>query len=779
MIEHMRRLGRAVLLTCCTIAGATALGQWTQPQPLNSYASRDVGYLNNTPDVATNGVGNWVTIWRDVDGLFAAHSSDVGASWSSPVSIDIEGVPAVPYPGSTAAVSYAGGNVWVVLWLIPGADESANVTYMSRSLDNGQTWSSRTAVSTGPMESAFDLVSDKNGTLLFYSYSRILRSTDSGQTWAATQVPVAPGNTRNSRIASAGNNKWLMAISAYTGDYTDAPGSVFAFLSVDNGATWGNEKLVYTGATRFHSITVGDVGAVGNNLAIVALSHRDEFPDLKIIASVNGGGAWADVSATGEQQKVGRNSSVAIASSGIGKWTIVGNRRSGGLYTPQEIVWTRTETFPTGWTNLAVVSGNPAAFQLLSAIASDDNGDIVAVYNTNANSLQDLEAVHSTDHAATWSNPVYADTTTLDKAPRFDDEDVNLSVADNGTMMAIWRATQSSPADIHIARSINNGVSWEAARAISAGVGGNGERLYPEAIANGSGRWTAIWTSSFVYYFTNSFDDGLTWSTPEPLNATAYGANGSGTFILSRYMSTGNYAIYRSGDAGLTWSAPFMILPQPGAIVHSSGSNWFLFSTNNEFFTSADDGLTWTKRVSTNVPQRDSMIISDHKGKVVAAYSERQPPRDEFFVKISRDNGISWSPARPVNSFNNDLGYSYSAFLYDVEFASHGRLVAVWPEHVPLAGGSDPDFFTGEYIVKMSISSNDGISWTPPRDVADKGYYLQSPSLAIAAGNVFVAWEERNAQDAVGNPYGDDYDIFYSTSRMPGPASAQDWQLYE
>ena len=72
---------------------------WTEPLQLNSEHVRAQGF---EPDLATDGQGNWVVIWKGTDYyLQSAHSSDNGVSWSveSPIIREIVHEPRITYDG--------------------------------------------------------------------------------------------------------------------------------------------------------------------------------------------------------------------------------------------------------------------------------------------------------------------------------------------------------------------------------------------------------------------------------------------------------------------------------------------------------------------------------------------------------------------------------------------------------------------------------------------------------------------------------------------------------
>lgn len=119
---------------------------WTPPSWLNTNASSDM-QSDYFPHVATNGHGNWVTVWQtreDIGGagtdmdLFVARSTDGGVSWSDPALLNLNA--AVDGVGDYyPRVVSDGAGRWVGVWqsYTTGSDGDVSFTYSD---DNGLTW---------------------------------------------------------------------------------------------------------------------------------------------------------------------------------------------------------------------------------------------------------------------------------------------------------------------------------------------------------------------------------------------------------------------------------------------------------------------------------------------------------------------------------------------------------------------------------------------------------------------------------------------------------------
>ncbi len=95
---------------------------WTPPAPLNSDAATDVGHdaFDTRPQVTTDGLGNWVAVWSSKDDVgytdvMLSRSTDSGATWSDPLPLNTN---AATDWGSDQAPQIAtdGLGNWVAVW---------------------------------------------------------------------------------------------------------------------------------------------------------------------------------------------------------------------------------------------------------------------------------------------------------------------------------------------------------------------------------------------------------------------------------------------------------------------------------------------------------------------------------------------------------------------------------------------------------------------------------------------------------------------------------------
>jgi len=144
---------------------------WSAPAALNQNAATDVG-TDAFPSVATDGKGTWVAVWMSTDPLggppsvdfdvLVARSTDGGSTWSMPV--PIAGAAAgAGFDGSPTIGVDAAGN-WLVAW--HSTQDSGTEVVVTRSSDDGATWTLPTAISGGGTHTRPMLATPRAGTWL-------------------------------------------------------------------------------------------------------------------------------------------------------------------------------------------------------------------------------------------------------------------------------------------------------------------------------------------------------------------------------------------------------------------------------------------------------------------------------------------------------------------------------------------------------------------------------------------------------------------------------------
>jgi len=143
-------------------------GTWTTPVPLNTNAASDGGY-DGHPQVTTDGVGNWIAVWfswddlggtigNDGDILFA-RSADNGVTWTDPAPLNTNAASDSGSDRSPQVTTDGAGN-WIASWFswddlggTIGTD--ADILY-ARSTDAGASWTDPAPLNTNAASDSGD-----------------------------------------------------------------------------------------------------------------------------------------------------------------------------------------------------------------------------------------------------------------------------------------------------------------------------------------------------------------------------------------------------------------------------------------------------------------------------------------------------------------------------------------------------------------------------------------------------------------------------------------------
>ncbi len=762
------------MLIAAIVYPAAAFGQgaprWSVPAPLNSYATIDEGSEDTNVKIATDGNNRWVAVWGGTNGVLSALSSDNGATWSSPQVISTS--PPASFeqkPVNAISIVYAGQSTFVALW-----QEDAG-TYVSRSLDSGNTW---TIAELSVINAVRDADTDSSGTVIVASDTGLFRSEDFGVSWAPIE---SPGSTSPRKIAYRGDGKWFLASTG---------GGNFFSTSADNGETWTDPQQLSGPAL--------DIACNGDTLVVASykldLLEQNDMANLYFIYSKNGGATWDE---TPELDSLATrfvaDDTVTLDVNAVGNWLVAAQLN-------QDIAVMQA-TDPAGpWTPLTVRAAEGGASESKPAVTIDDAGKTLVSYQVLSPSTlypsdSDIKAIYSTNAGTSWTAPALVNSYGTSDLPTLHDGDVTITFGENGRALATWRV---GIAGSMVARSFDYGHTWSAAIAIPAVAGlvpdTGGARASRDSLGfwegrpflgyRGDGEWYSVFRYDLGKMFTKSSDHGNTWSSPAPIVAdTIAGNRESGTLVKTSVADPNQptYEVARLAKGASVWSTAATIPHDPAHVIHSGGNDWMLLTRDAHLYVSDNDALSWQETPVVNSPPEIAEISSDGEGTLIAVWNDgewgnHEQPALANYVSRSTDNGRTWSTPKVLVANQYNL---YGAGSVRAASAGDNKWIAVW--------NSTPGNLDSNRNLACSVSYDDGITWSAPHPCPlEQLFPSDSPVfLNIAAGqngNVIVSWHRSVPAGIYDFPgeYGYDGDLFYSTAYLnAAPAAAEDWQLFD
>ncbi len=286
--------------------------------------------------------------------------------------------------------------------------------------------------------------------------------------------------------------------------------------------------------------------------------------------------------------------------------------------------------------------------------------------------------------------------------------------------------------------------------------------------------WSDVRDGNSEIYFKRSLDAGMTWEpdvrlTDDPLISALPSILVDGAVIHVAWFDTragmNNYEIYykRSTNAGETWGADTRLTVDSAISWYQSlavtGSNLHVVwretrDGNYDVFykRSTDRGLSWG--ADTNLTQAsgssENPCITACGDKLhVLWFDNRDGGAYEIYYKRSTDQGLSWEPDVRLTY---DAGVSFGPCAVARDSMVH----VIWQ-----------DSRDGNWELYYTRSRDYGATWDPETRLTNAAQTSESPSVAVSARNVHVAWWDNRD----GN-----YEIYCKTSTdrgMTWPADAR------
>ncbi|MBI4559051.1 MAG: carboxypeptidase regulatory-like domain-containing protein [Candidatus Hydrogenedentes bacterium] len=550
---------------------------WTPAAPLNTNAETDTGG-DWTPQLTANGAGTWIAVWESEDSLSGtigtdydilyARSTDNGLNWTPPTHLNTNA-------GSdtrgdwTPQLTTDGNGTWIAVWfsadslsLTGGVD--SDVLY-ARSGDLGLTWTtpallSANATGGGGADWYAQLTTDASGTWMAVWQSRdslgatiggdidilYARSVDDGLNWTGPAPFNANASSDGStngdpQLTTDGTGTWIAVWESADslGDSIGLDGDILYARTTDNGLNWTPPAPLNTNADS-------DTGG-------------DWTPQL----TTNGTGTW------------------------IAVWESE-NSLGGTIGTDYDILYTRSTDNGLTWTPPAPLNANAptdTGFDGAPELTTDMAGTWIAVWWSDE-SFQgtigtdwDILYARSVDKGLTWTAPAPLNANAISDTGV--DWNAQLTTDGAGTWIVVWQSDDSlqgtvgSDWDILFARSGDDGMTWTAPAQLNANAAtDSGHDEQPQLTTDRAGSWVAVWHSAdslnatigtdYDILYARSVNNGLTWTTPAPLNANAASDVGGDSQPQLTRDDGGNWiAVWQSWDSlggaiGADWDIFFV-----------------------------------------------------------------------------------------------------------------------------------------------------------------------------------------------------------------------------
>jgi len=777
---------------------ADAGGTWTAPAPLNTNAASDSGH-DYFPQVTTDGVGNWVAVWRSSDSLgetigtdydiLVSRSTDAGTTWTAPA------------PLNTNADSDAGSD-WYPQVTTDRAGNWVAVWHSSDSL--GQTI-------------------DTDGDIL------VSRSSDAGVTWTApaplnTNAGSDSGNDQNPQVTTDGAGNWVAVWFSEDslGQTIGTDRDILVSRSADAGVTWTDPApLNANAASDSRRDWYPQVTTDGQANWVAVWESSDSLDgtigtdgDILVSRSTDAGGTWTAPAPlnTNAGSDSGGDNRPQVKTDGAGNWIAVWDSfdsLGGTIGTDRDILMSRSADAGETWTGplpLNANAGPGSGNDKFPQAASDGAGNWVVVWESD-DSLGETTGTDTDILFATFSEVLwdYGDAPSPYLTML---ADVGARHVATGPMLGTNRDAErdAQPTadadgdDTTGAPDDEDGVVFTSALAA-------GHPATVEVTASGPGFLSAWidfnldgdWADADEQIFS---DEALVAG----VNSLAFQvptASPDVTYTRFRFSTVGGLSVNGPALDGevedhpvtITWFSPPSVLTDNSVsdarpqITTDGAGNWIAvwdsedtlgetIGTDRDILISrsTDAGRKWTAPVplNTNAPSDSGddntpQITTDGAGNWVAVWESYDSlgltigtDRD-ILVSRSTDAGVTWTAPVPLNTnADSDSGADGSA---QVTTDGAGNWIAAWDSRDSFGATIDTD---GDILVSRSTDA--GVTWTAPAilntNAGEDSRNDWYPQVATdRAGNWVAVWE---SYDTLGGTLGTDQDILVSRSTDAG-----------
>ena len=614
------------------------------------------------------------------------------------------------------------------------------------------------------------------------NFSPIYSTSTNGSSW--NNPGLMNGSSSYARMnAITVSSSGLFVATGF--DSVNAP----LYATSSNGSTWTTPARMNGSST---TATITSIAVNGSGL-FVAVGFN--FTNLPLYATSSDGSTWTTPAKMNGSNTTATITSVAVNSSGL--FVAVGyDSSTAPLYA--------TSSNGSTWTTPARMNGSSVGAQM-TAITVNSSGKFVAVGFDSSS-----RPVYATStNGSTWTTPARMNTTTQQHRM------YSVAVNSSGKFVAIGLKSLVSGSTLEYATS-SDGSTWTTPVAINStstavllSLNLNQTKYNLMGITvNSSGRFTAVFLPDYntLSPITATSTDGSTWSGPTDLYSfplLEFASNGGGMAINSSgkivavgqatvplgslpgaFKTPGNgFGFVSSTNTTATvWSAPVSMNTATISSLYSYANavavspttgKWVAIgidtSTNQNFFSSSDDGVVWTDPATmdaNNTASSNPCLAVNSSGLFVSVFFDFNGVYGMAYATSS--DGVTWTPTATTSDLgsNSILAIAVNPSGRFVVLANNASYVPVYYTSTNGTTWSGPNTFNGystanAYLEVLAVSSSglwvavgtdsyhgnpiyssstDGVNWTTPA-IMDKGTltYVQPLSIAVDSAGRFVA----------------------------------------
>ena len=355
-------------------------------------------------------------------------------------------------------------------------------------------------------------------------------------------------------------------------------------------------------------------------------------------------------------------------------------------------IWANHYTAGTGWGTAVLIETDDVGTTLWPQVASDHNGNAVAVWLQSDGTRHNIWANHYTLGIG-WGTAVLIETDTGFAGA------ADVAVDANGNAVAVWRQSDGTRHNIWGNR-YTAGTGWGTAVLIE--TDDVGTTRWPQVVSDSNGNAVAVWEQhdgTRYNIWANHYTAGTGWGTAVLIESddtgssqrpqVAFDSNGNAVAVWQRHNGTRNNISANHYTAGTGWGTAVLIESDD-----AGNAEW---------------------------PQ----VAFDSNGNAVSVWEQHDGTRQNIWAN-HYTTGIGWGTAVLIETDN--VG---NAFQPDVAVDASGNAVAVWNQ----LDDTSASAMANRYVA--------GSGWGTAAAIENDSGHADAPRVAVDAnGNVVAVWAQ-------------------------------------